>query len=430
MKNLRSGLPLFILFIAVGSFLAGTYSYRRVTDTELNSFQTRALVLHGDVDLNRFPRAHSPAFFALNRNGHRYSIYGVGVSVVAAPIYAVLARVTSSEPLLQGAVAIPFVAAAIVLMYLCLSRLVNRTIALAGTIVFGFGTTMWPLASMALFQHGPVAFFQVLGLIGLFANTRRAPALAGAGLGMALFIRPTTAIGFGVVALYYLTTGVRRSALFALGSAVPIAGILIQNRWIWGTWWTGGYSHSGVAFDGDIPSALWGLTFGLWRGVFVYSPVLIVAVAGMVMACRNIGDGVARRLAALGLGSIGTLLFYSRWSTWHNGFNQFGYRYLLDIVPFLIVLGSYAVARSERVRSVAMPLAALSIMTTTLGAAPNNFGLDGVPFATKLEDTSLGQAWTIFIDRPDQGLIRLLGVTLIALMFVRFAPPSEHRAPA
>ena len=415
------------LFVAATGFLAATYSYRRITDTELNSFQTRALVLHGDVDLDRYPRAHLPAFFTRERGDNLYSIYGVGVSVLAAPIYAVLARTDASESFLQGAAAIPFVAAAVLLMYVLLSRLVARRIAVAGAVLFGFATPMWPLASMAMFQHGPVAVFQVLGLIGLFSDKLRAPALAGFGFAAAAFIRPTTAIAFGLIGLLYLIQGKRASVLFALGSVIPIAGILIQNRWIWGSWFTGGYSHSGIGFNGDMVSALWGLTFGWWRGMFVYSPFLILGVVGWLMAMRRANGAVERKLVVLGLSVVATVLFYSRWSTWHNGSNQFGYRYLLDVVPFLVVLAAYAARRSERVRTYAVPAAVVALLTMTFGAAPNNFGFDGVRNATRIEDTSFGQAWIAFFDEPLAGLVRVAGLVLLWFLMLALAP--EPRVP-
>jgi hypothetical protein len=411
-----------VLFLVLVGFLAATYSFRRITDTELNSFQTRALVLHGDVDLDRYPRVNRPGYFTIERGDHLFSIYGTGVSVVAAPIYAVLARTDASESFRQGAAAIPFVAASVLLMYVLLSRLVDRRLAVAGAVVFGFGTTMWPLASMAMFQHGPVAMFQLIGLIGLFSERARAPALAGLGFAAAAFIRPTTGIAFGLVGLYQLARGKRPAVLFALGSAIPVAGMLIQNRWIWGTWLTGGYSQSGVAFDADMPSALWGLTFGWWRGIFVYSPVLVIGLAGFVMALRRLQGEVERKLAVLGVAVVGTVLFYSRWSTWHNGSNQFGYRYLLDVVPFLVVLAAYAVGRSERLRTYAIPLAVVSLLTMTFGAAPNNFGLDGIRFPTRVEDTSFGQAWIVFFDEPIKGLIRLAGLAAVMAIFAALAP--------
>lgn len=403
-----------LLFVVLVAFLGATYTFRQITDTELNNYQTKSLVLHGDLHLERYPRFNDTEYFARERGGHLYSIYGIGISVVAAPIFAVLTRVDASNEFLQAAASIPFAAVAIILMYVLLERIVDRKIAIAGAVVFGFGTTMWPLASMAMYQHAPVAMFHMIGLLGLFSSKPRAPVLAGFGFAAATFIRPTTGIAFALVGLFQVLRGRRAVALFALGAAVPIAGILIQNRWIWGSWLAGGYSHSGIAFDAPMPTGLFGLSFGWWRGMFVYSPVLILGFAGAVMALRRVRHRLEQPLVVLGLASVGTFLFYSKWSTWWNGLNQFGYRYLLDIVPFLVVLSAYAVSRNERIRTIARPLAILSVMTMTFGAAPHQFGFDGVLFADTLEESSLGQAWIHFLDEPLWGVLRLAAVAGVA----------------
>jgi hypothetical protein len=422
---------LVLVFLTLIAFLAATYSFRRITDTELNSYQTRALVLHGDLHVERYDRIdHRPTFYAKDRGGHRYSIYGVGVSLVAAPIYLIVTHLTGSDRFLQASASIPFVAAAIVLFFVLLLRLVKPEIAAAGAVVFGFGTTMWPVASMAFFQHGPVALFQVAGLLGLFSEHPRGSVLAGLGFATAAFIRPTAVIPLAMVGLYYLLRERRRVVWYVAGTILPVAGVLVQNRWIWGSWLKGGYAESGVGFHADIPSALWGLTVGLWRGVFVYSPVLLVGLVGWVMVLRKVRDGRESKLAALGVAAVVTIGFYATWTTWWNGANQFGYRYLLDTVPFLVVLAAYAADRSERVRRVAVPLAIVSIVTMTWGAAPNEFGFDGVLFATDVGDTSLGQAWIAFGHSPGWGFLRLAGVAAIGIIFLTLGRARTRHAEA
>lgn len=419
--SLRPRSAVVLLFLVLVGFLAATYSFRRITDTTLNSFQTRALVLHGDIDVDRYERLHHVAYFKVRRDGHLYSIYGVGVSLAAAPMYLVLAHLGASDALLQAAGAIPYVAAAIVLMLWLLLRLTRPAVAAAGALIFGFGTTLWPVASMALYQHASVLFFQMLGLLGLFSMQGSGPALAGLGFGAAVLIRPTTAFPFALVGLYYLTRGKRPVARYILGSALPMIAMVVQNRWIWGEWLTGGYSHSGIGFKAYWPEALWGLTLGLWRGIFVYSPVLAVGLIGWVMSLRRFRGVVEQRLAVLGLSSVATILFYSKWTTWWNGLHQFGYRYLIDIVPYLVVLGAYAVSKSERVQRIAMPFAVLTLMTMTFGAGPDRFGFDGVWHGTNLVDTSLGQAWIAFLDAPLGGILRLAGVAGVGALLYLFA---------
>jgi hypothetical protein len=414
------------LFAVLVAFYALTFSFRAITDTDLNSLQTRSFVLHGDIDLSRYERIPGLRQQYENIDGHTYSIYGVGTTLVAVPVYLPLIHLGASEHFLQGAVGILYAAGAAVVLRHVLRRLFSPAIAAAGTIVFAFGTTMWTVGAMAFFPQAPVVFFECLGLAGMFSRREDGPALAGLGFGVATFIRPTAAIPLALVGALYVTLGRRTLLRYIAGAAVPLAGLAIQNYWVWGKWLTGGYWTAEVGFNADVPHALWGLTFGLWRGLFVYSPVLLVAVAGFVLAFRNARGFVERRLLVLGATSIVTIVLYARFTTWWNGLNQFGYRYLLEVVPFLIVIGAYAVATRPRLHVPAMGLGILSILTMTWGAAPSRGGFDGLLFASKLNETSLGNAWIVFLDHPLQGLARLTGVAAMSAFIVAI---SSRRRP-
>lgn len=418
MTSRRARWALFaLLFIVLVAFYAATFSSRNITDTDLNSLQTRALALHGDVDLSRYEL--DPRALWVTWRGARYSIYGVGVSLPVLPAYAILARMDVSDRVLQAVAAIPFVAAAVLILHRVLLRLFRPVNAVAGSIVFAFGTTMWTVAAMAFYQNAPTALFQAIGLSGLFSRGKRGAFLAGLGFGAATFMRPIAGIQLVFVGIFYLVTNRRDAFSYGLGAALPILGIVIQNRWIWGGWLTGGYSHNIAGYRGDIPEGLWGLLFGWWRGMLVYSPVLGLGFVGLVYALRRVKGWMESRLVVLGLSTIGVIILYARFTTWHAGLNQFGYRYLIDIVPFLIILGLYAVERSPVWRRVAVPLAIVSLLTMIFGAEPNEFGWDGTFFATRLVDTSLGQAWTVAVNYPLGPLLRTLGVGAIGWMLYR-----------
>jgi hypothetical protein len=417
-----------LLFLVVATFYAVTFSFRNLTDTNLNSLQTRSLVLHGDVDLARYG-AHARGF-VVPHGPHRYSIYGIGVSLVAAPFYLPLVHTGASDAFLQGSVAVVAVAAAMVIFFFLMQRLASTAVAAAATVVLAFGTTFWPLASTALYQHGPAALFQVIGLSALFSKKPRAPAVAGLGFAAAAFIRPPMIIGYGLIGLFYLSQGRKPVAQYALGSVLPFGAAIVQNRWIWGTWLTGGYSFAGVGFHADVPRALRGLLVGWWRGLFVYSPVLVAGFAGVVMCLRRPWGFVRSRLAVLGIASVITVVFYSRWSTWWGGLNQYGYRYLLDVVPFLVLIGAWAVSRSEVLRKISIPLAVLSLMNMAFGAEPNNFAWDAVRFPRRFVDASIGQAWIVFVHRPLGSLARLAGVAAIAALLYAAAEHLRETRPA
>ena len=406
------------MIVVLAAIYTATFNLRSVSDTTLNSRQTKALVLHGDVDVARYHPG--PTEYAFRHGRGTYSIYGVGISVVSAPVYAILARVGASDAVEQGAAVIPFAALAVFAMWLLLRRFAKPALAAGGALTFAFGTTLWPLASMALYQHASVALFHVLGFAAFLSNRRNSSLFAGLALGAAAFVRLPAALPLVCVGLFYLAFDRPRVIRLIGGSLAGIAGIVIQNRWIWGKWLTGGYSLAGIGFHGHVGHAVWGLLFGWFRGLFAYSPVLLLAGMGLFIALRD-RSRFAWQLVAIGISAITTVGLYSRWSTWDGGLNQFGYRYLLDIVPALIILGVYGVQKVPRLIPLALGLAVISGMTMTFGAAPNRFAWDGNFLATRFVDASIGQAWIAALDRPLQTLIRIVGVCGVCGVFWRLS---------
>jgi hypothetical protein len=414
-RTRRIAVPV-LLFVALYAFFALTFDFRNLTDTDLNSRQTETFVLHGTVDLTG--QDLLPSEFAFHHDGHLYSEFGVGISVVSAPLYAILARTSATRGFTAGATAIAFVTGATLVLFSVLSRIVPRSLAAISALVFAVATPMWPIGTTALHEHSAVALAQAIGLAGLFGRRRWSAALAGAGFGFAAFVRPTELVVAGLAALFFLVRE-RRSVLpFVAGAVLPVAGILIQNRWLWDNWFTGGYANNPVGFSGSVGSGLFGLLLSWWRGLFVYTPVLAVGFAGFALALRRARGFVEGRLVLLGVISLAMIGLYSRWGEWWGGTSQFGYRFLLEVVPFLVVGGAYAVDRLPRVRPAATWLAVISAATMSVGMAPNRFAWDGVKFPSHVSDSPLGQAWIAFGHHPLGPLLRLAGIAALAALFV------------
>jgi hypothetical protein len=405
------------LVVLIGGFYALTFDFRPSTDSTLNSLQTRSLTLHGDIDLARYGQL---AGFVERRGPHVYSVYGAGISLVGAPMYLVATHAGASDRVLQALASIPFVTGASVVMYYLLLRLFDRRLAIGGTIVFAFGTTMWPIAATAFWQQGPVAFLSVLGLSALFSERKSAPVWAGLTIGLATFVRPTLSVLAASVALYYCVRGWRDAVRYVAGGLPAVAGFLIQGRWIWGSWVKAGYSFAGVGFHGNVPHALYGELFGVWRGLFVYSPVLILAVVGAFAVHKDASHQRAFRFLAIS--ALGSIVLYAWFSTWWGGKQEFGYRYLLDIAPILVLLAANAAHRYRKMMTVAVPLAFVSILTMAFGAAPNRYGWDFNPFTTKFLDAPIGQAWIAFFDHPGPSLARLGGIVIVSVALLAVAP--------
>lgn len=429
----RSAAAILAAFVVVAALYTATFTFRGITDTELNSLQTRALVLHGDIDLARYridvSKFQGPGGnLVVERDGHVYSVYGVGVSLLAAPFYAPLTRLGVSEHALQGTVAVAFAAAAVVVLLLVLLKVAPRRVAILCAIVFAFGTSLWPVASMAFFQQAPVLFFTGLALIGLFSASPHGSAFAGAGLGIATVVRPTMAIPLGVVGLFHLGLGRRRLFAYCCGGALPVLAVLIQTRWIWGSWLNGGYSHIGVPYNAPFGEAMGGLMIGWWRGLLIYTPFSILGVLGWALALRRASAERERALAFLGISVCATILLYSRWADWGGGLNQFGYRLLLETVPFLLVLTAYALTRLPKLVPFGVVAGAISVLTMTWGAAPAADAWDSVLFVREISEAPISRAWGNLFDHPGPSLARLAAVVAASAILAAIARRVDVKA--
>jgi hypothetical protein len=82
-----------------------------------------------------------------------------------------------------------------------------------------------------------------------------------------------------------------------------------------------------------------GLLVSPSRGLFVFSPFLLFAIAGAAIAIRRPERWpIAPYLAA---GSLLLVLLYSKWSIWWAG-HTFGYRFLIEALPGAMVLVAIA----------------------------------------------------------------------------------------
>ncbi len=222
-------------------------------------------------------------------------------------------------------------------------------------------------------------------------NLTFAPALlAGLLCGFAVISEYPSALvaaGLGLYALLRLPW--RASALMVLGGLLPIALMGIYDLRAFGTVLPVGYGHSALWQDqhhtGFLsityprPEALWGLTFGTFRGLFVRAPWLVAAAPGFVLWWRS---GRARAALWLALWAcLCTLLFYSSSVMWWGGFGV-GPRYIVPMLPFLALAAAFGLRplwESPAGRAGALALVALSVgLVWSEGLAFQGFPPDSV----------------------------------------------------
>jgi hypothetical protein len=219
-------------------------------------------------------------------------------------------------------------------------------------VALGYGLASPAFAyANAFYGHQLSAFL----LFAAFYLLARAPTHIGAGrallvgllLGYAFVTEYPAALMVVPIGLYALYGFWQRRQLapilwLAAGGLVVAAGWMWYNTTIFGGPLELGYSRSELWTDQHhigfmsltTPTldAVWGITFSPFRGLFLLSPWLLLALPGFVLWRRN-----GRQRAEWWLTSIiivAIFLFNASSNMWWGGF-AVGPRYLLPMLPFL-----------------------------------------------------------------------------------------------
>ena len=341
------------------------------------------------------------SFFTEQIDGHTYTVYPFGVSIIAAPAVALLrpfANLTSrawpslwmsmrdaqwsrgcpparAEPVVElhswteQIIASSLVALTALLLYAIARTDLSVATSVAVALMFAFGTPAWSTASRSLWQHGP----SMLVLTAALYFQRRGTGLLVLGMLLALsyVIRPTNAIPLGVCSLWVAWNHPRRVGTYVLGAALILIPFAALNWQIYDAWLSPYYqpaTHNGNPF---IWEALAGSLVSPGRGLFVYSPVVGLAFMGIVLKIRQ------RHFTTLDLTLIVCVLLYWIATAWVNpqwaGGDSYGPRLLTDIVPYLVywlipVVAWIRTAHGWPRRAVAVVFASLATVSVLMHA--------------------------------------------------------------
>lgn len=134
-----------------------------------------------------------------------------------------------------------------------------------------------------------------------------------------------------------------------------------------------------VGFNGfGMPSlaSLWGLTLSPYRGLFTYSPVLIIAVYALARRIRDRSNVCRLEWRIILAVFLFQFLFNSAMETFWSGGYVWGPRYLMPLLPFLMIPLGLAFRQTPAL--VIIGLGALSILIDWSGVqyivSQNAFG--------------------------------------------------------
>jgi hypothetical protein len=375
----------------------------RIQTDSIWSIPTAASLLHeGDANLDEF----RPTFTSYTNHGvrehegHAYYEYPMGAVLAALPLLAGFdALVTVAMPVLphlgrlgrdwvewhqvfhstgnlelgyynrtEQLIASFYVGLAVVVVFLTARRRVSPPVALIVALLFAFGTTALSTASRVLWQHAP-SLLTTAGAVYLLTRptqTARGAGLTGLVVALSYVCRPTNAITVLVVTVLYAVRWRRLLPAYFAGAAVIALPFCAYNLSIYGSLFTPYYSHRLEPGGGHLLQALAAQLISPSRGLFTYSPILLLSVAGLVRGLRR------RTLSAPEFAFVAILLLHwvaiSAFPIWWAG-HSVGPRFFTDVLPYLVwflVEPVAALMAAPRQRPVLVSLVGLAAVVSIL----------------------------------------------------------------
>lgn len=412
----RAKLGIYLLFLAV--YLTGASGHFYSTDHVSVYLTTQSLVEAQNVTIKPILDT------AQGRNGASYSVFGVGQSVAAIPLYLTgkaVNHVSSPRgreyfrgPYLRdwgGTVPIFFVSLfnqlvaplLCVLVFMFLLRLgFSAGVSFFTTLLFGLGSAVF-VAAHEFFQH-PLEALMLLGSIYVLFDNRdrlreRQALFAGSIFAFGLLTRVNLVIAAPALLVYVAAISIagrghaiadglmpvtlparavdwlqlrrvngdvlRCVGAFLLPTVLAFTIMFYLNYGRFGNVFTFNQTGAHGFFWSSAPVGVYGYLLSPGRSIFLYSPPALLGL----FAARTFYE--RHRPEALLFAGIAVtyVLFYSSYDAWHGGW-AWGPRYLLPVVPLMIIPSAYLFQNRAAVAA-AVALAVLGFGIQILGTVVN-----------------------------------------------------------
>ena len=319
-------------------------------------------------------------------DGHYYSEKAPGAALLALPVFGltVLAqRMLGIDPdsangwgvsawtATAGSVGVVTALGGVAFFALLRRRMSDR-LALMGTLAMFLGTLAFPYAT-SLFSHSFTISLLAIALWGVLDPSSRPSrdVIAGLCAGLAVASEYPAIFGVASLALYLWYHDRARAGRFGMALLPGLSLIFINNYLLTGSPFVVGYGSkpefpmesAAHNYGYSLPTlaVIRALLFSEYRGLFFWSPVLLMAIPGLVLLARLDRWLALVILAASTLSLVQVASFYN----WFGGFS-IGPRYLAPAFPFLGLAAAYGIARFPKA---GMILTAVSVTLMAIATA-------------------------------------------------------------
>jgi hypothetical protein len=390
------------------------------------------------------------------RNAHRHGSFRWYRAGVPSGLYGndldrarrIRAEIEDETPMvwLLGLLGVVVPAALLLLLVRAVGERVEPGFGTVAAVTLGLGTLIMPFATL-FFSHVLSAMLAFAAFALLWRERDGPPRLAlvaGAGLlaGLAVTVEYPLAIAGAIVGLYAIARGsiVRRGLAYAGGVAAGVAPLLGYNLWAFGSVTHFSYANAikqqgytghdaiglndGGFFGIGLPSPrIAGELLFSSKGLFTLSPVLAMALAGLVVLYRR-----GRRAESLVIGGVAlAFLLYNSGYYLPFGGGSPGPRFLIPILPFLAVPLAIAYRRWPALTiALAIPSALMMVAATVtlpmIGNGDTGYWAHVISIGrfehTVLSVLGAGNGW--------RALAPFLAALIVAAVLAVLATPRLH----
>jgi hypothetical protein len=358
----RAALVLFVLSLAIytlplayNALVIPFFHAVPSQDVVSASLAPMSLLSRGNLYLDQYRKYisnnYQDPYFVAEVNGHLVARTTVVSGVMALPLMGAgmgtgwIARTDNVFDVAKLSAGI-MAALAVLAFFFAARELTDTATSVLVTAAFAFGSSIWGTASQALWQHTPSILFLSIAMGFMARGVRRgANALVPAGLflSLATISRPPD-LAIALCCTLFVLFHARAALIpFILSALPPLVLALVYNAAVNGGPLVFGY-QDGVQNYFSIPS--WemyqGLLFSPSRGLFIFSPFLVLAPVGLWIGWRR-----EHRPLYVYLG-VAFLLYLTIMAAWGSlGGWAYGARMLTDVLPILCLL---IIPAAERIR--------------------------------------------------------------------------------
>jgi hypothetical protein len=259
-----------------------------------------------------------------------------------------------------------------------LRQSMSETRAFMSTIAIFLGTLAWPYAT-ALFAHAGTIGFVSIALALLLdegPDRGRRTAMAGLCAGLAVASEYPAIIAASGLAVLAIRRGPAAAVRFCLAALPAAMLIMLKNYLVTGSPLMVSYGAN-PEFPGETAAdnfghhwptgeSVDGVLFSEYRGLFFWSPVLLLAIPGVALLARKAPVVATSIAAVILLQSLQATGFYHWW-----GGNSIAARYMTPAIPSLGLAAACGINRFPRVGLTLTAISvALMLMVTAIDIAP------------------------------------------------------------